>query len=68
MNSMETAPKDGTWVLLSGGYWKDDAGRYEGTMAARWYSYATESFWAVSVNYLGYDTRYENPTGWMPMP
>ena len=63
---IETAPKDGTWVLLTGGLidygWDRDtqplvvAGQFVGTV------------WQFAWCDGGYYGEYENPTHWMPLP
>lgn len=64
---IETAPRDGTWALLSGGTvyygWDDDnfppavCGHH--AESGKWYFAHYES---------GYYGEYENPTHWVPLP
>lgn len=75
---IETAPKDGTWVLLRGGetteYDAPDA--ISEKMVARpvtafylrekgWHAWEG---WAVSFWDSAWRTAYNNPTHWMPIP
>lgn len=64
---IDTAPKDGTWILLKGGTinygWEHDMGvppmvvgqGYPGGWQFAWYD-------------GGYYGEYENPTHWKPLP
>lgn len=69
---IETAPKDGTFILLCGGTYEDDyIGPVHVSMVARWEN-ATRTYpngnWMVCVAEGGYAAFiYENPTGWMPL-
>ena len=64
---IETAPRDGTWVLLSGGECEfneesDNKGR---AVTARW---TTEfSRWLFAYYDSGVYGEYENPTHWQPL-
>lgn len=66
--SIETAPKDGSWVMLSGG--RIDYG-WDGESAPRvvvgqWANRA--ECWQFAWYDGGYYGEYENPTNWMPLP
>jgi hypothetical protein len=73
---IETAPKDGTVILLAGGTWGDDLLDLDGAPqvgAARWVMPFRKdrypSYWGVAVLEGGYSAAvYENPTHWMPLP
>lgn len=56
---IETAPKDGAWVLLYSCFStkKPDCG------VARW----DERYWLLAAEY-GVKAIFENPTHWMPLP
>jgi len=67
---IDTAPLDGTIILLGGGIWGDDllddAPR---VMAARWYKSREHEFWNVCAAEAGFSIfPYSNPTHWMPLP
>lgn len=63
---IETAPKDGTWILLAGGNTQDN-GDTKRSVVACWggrswdYSYEEDS-WNV------WRCSYADPTHWMPLP
>ena len=73
---IETAPKDGTWILVSGGkagfddYMKEIESWPQCMVAfcepARdeW----SRDYWAVCFWDGGWRTDYESPTHWMPLP
>lgn len=73
---IETAPKDGTRVLLGGGTYDDDVEREPicSPMVARWYTYKLYegtlfSMWLVADRECGNAcVIYENPTHWMELP
>ena len=62
---IETAPKDGTWVLACGGildvYPAEDV---PPMVAVRW----QQNWWLVSAVDAGQLLSYERPTHWMPLP
>jgi hypothetical protein len=68
--TIDSAPKDGTWVMLTGGEvdygWDGDTkpeivvGFYKGT--------GTYDNWFFAVYDSGYYGQYENPKLWMPLP
>jgi hypothetical protein len=64
---IETAPKDGTWVLLGGGVWGDDwADDAPRVMSAR---YEKNVGWLVCAAEAGYSLfPYVAPTHWQPLP
>lgn len=60
--SIESAPKDGTWVLVCGGTWPV-------TMA--WYalnSRINRAYWKMDDEWDDYDLADDQPTHWMPLP
>jgi hypothetical protein len=63
---IETAPKDGTWVLLTGGDidygW--DGGFKPSVVSGQW----ADTRWQFAWYDSGYYGEYENPTHWMPLP
>jgi hypothetical protein len=71
---IETAPKDGTIVLLGGGTWGDDElAEAPRSMSARYYERRWDgrlfSYWVVFSAEAGHSLfPYENPTHWQPMP
>ncbi len=75
--SIETAPKDGSWVLLFGGKpdcdFDCDAARPP-VVAARWIpteirtTYDSPGLWRFCSYDSGYYGEWENPTHWMPLP
>ena len=69
---IETAPKDGTWILITGGTTKDESedrsiavAQYtdylNGRKCDRWH-------WQFAWYDGGYYGWYENPTHWMHLP
>lgn len=66
---IETAPKDGTWVLLSGGLidygWEHGATK-PSSVVGQWNDDA--SCWQFAWYDGGYYGEYENPTKWQPLP
>jgi len=70
---IETAPKDGTWVLLSGGsiYYGWDGETFPPHVVAQFIGgpkYREEQCWQFAWYDGGYYGEYENPTHWMPLP
>jgi hypothetical protein len=63
---IETAPRDGTWVLLTGGecFGEDDGER---TVVAQWDEYGGGT-WHFAWYDDGYYGAYYGPTHWMPLP
>lgn len=63
---IETAPRDGTWVLLTGGSiaygWCEDD---KPPMAV---GQRAGDCWQFAWYDSGYYGKYENPTHWMPLP
>lgn len=72
---IETAPKDGTWVLLSGGSirygWDGDdipkcvCGQYTSYLNGSGYD---GGWWQFAWYDGGYYGEYEGPTHWQPLP
>jgi len=71
---IETAPRDGTWVLLAGGECEfneesDSKGR---AVTARWTTEFscrdTSGRWQFAYYDSGVYGEYENPTHWQPLP
>jgi hypothetical protein len=71
---IETAPRDGTWLLLAGGECdydesSDNKGRI---VSAQWTtkrnSSTAKGHWQFAWYDGGYYGEYENPTHWMPLP
>lgn len=68
---IDTAPKDGTVILLAGGTWGDDElADAPRVMAARWYKTNRGNYcWNACEAEAGYSIfPYKNPTHWMPLP
>jgi hypothetical protein len=72
---IETAPKDGTWVLLSGGkiYYGWDGDSQPGVVSGQfshWFNGSERSggAWQFAWYDGGYYGEYESPTHWMPLP
>ncbi|WP_147029355.1 DUF551 domain-containing protein [Methylobacterium oxalidis] len=66
---IETAPRDDTWILLSGGTvdWAEYA--FGITCPPVVVACRRSEEWIVSLADSGYAlTRYRNPTHWMPLP
>lgn len=69
---IETAPKDGTWVLLCGGSCEGDESDTERIVTGQYTNYlngrTTEWHWQFAWYDGGYYGVYESPTHWMPLP
>jgi hypothetical protein len=73
---IETAPRDGTIILLAGGTWGDeDLEEAPRVMAARWYEHQrwrsdpVWGCWNVCCAEGGCSIfPYSDPTHWMPLP
>lgn len=69
--TMDTAPKDGTWVLLQGGDFSDEFGGSVSVASARWVqgNRLLSEGWLVCGAESGYSPfYYSSPTHWMPLP
>jgi len=66
---IETAPRDGTWILLTGGSvdWDWDGDSKPRVVAAQFRERNADS-WQFAWFDAGYYGEYENPTHWMPLP
>jgi hypothetical protein len=70
---IETAPKDGTWVLLAGGNCDgEEGGNNDRPVTAQWTSYrngrSAPGHWQFAWYDGGYSGAYDEPTHWMPLP
>jgi hypothetical protein len=71
---IETAPRDGTWVLLSGGECDHDEESDAKTrsVVGQWSNYCNGStvdwHWQFAWYDGGYYGEYKKPTHWMPLP
>jgi hypothetical protein len=77
---IDTAPKDGKWVLLAGGECErnEDSDNKGRVVTAQWTaefrSYASDSIgtepgrWQFAWYDDGFYGEYENPTHWQPLP
>lgn len=73
---IETAPRDGTWILLAGGECSDDSGGTEQrrVVTGQWTNYRNGCTgkqyerWQFAWHDGGYDGEYKQPTHWMPVP
>jgi hypothetical protein len=71
---IETAPKDGTWVLLCGGKitygW--DSESYPPSVVGQWARPDSDIGYRDDWQFAWYDSGcygyYESPTHWMPLP
>jgi hypothetical protein len=70
---IETAPRDGTWILIAGGKpgygWSGDAETTPAMVSARYQSSAglLGDYWQFAHYDSGYYGEWENPTHWMPL-
>jgi hypothetical protein len=63
---IESAPKDGTWILLRGG---DDRENYVGPCVAAFFETRGNLYeWVYSFWDGDWRSSYENPSEWMPIP
>ena len=71
---IETAPKDGTWVLLFGGKTSEDDYMRTGVLIERpvtafWNnSECYDEYWAFAFWDGDWREEYSDPTHWMPLP
>lgn len=72
---IETAPRDGTWVMLAGGACDEDEGGSDGRpVVAQWTNYLNGRTapnygrWQFAWYDGGYYGAYNEPTHWMPLP
>ena len=75
---IETAPRDGTWILLCGGrtdedfYLRDEPEAQSRIVSAFWLlsprGDGDGEEWSVGFWDGSWRTGYENPTHWMPLP
>ena len=72
---IDTAPKDGTWVLLAGGTCVVDEGRpAKRPVTAQWSGFVNSRTgnrsgrWQFAWYDSGYYGTYSDPTHWMPLP
>lgn len=72
---IETAPRDGTWILLIGGRTDEDfysdqyANESNRPVTARWFNEGQpDEDWGVSFWDGDWRTYYKNPTHWQPLP
>jgi hypothetical protein len=71
--SIETAPKDGSWVLLAGGSCLYDEGDDTNrVVSAKWTtelnSETVSGYWQFACYDGGFYGVYDCPTHWMPLP
>lgn len=67
--TIKTAPKDGSWMLLSGGvidYGWERGETIPPAVVGQWNNEA--ECWQFAWYDGGYYGEYENPTKWMPLP
>ncbi len=57
---IETAPKDGSVILLWGRYWSDSQGWFPAPLQGQWNRDRWEAVWRYSFGV--------RPTHWMPLP
>ena len=69
---IETAPKDGTWVLVYGDGTKDERenGKIAVAQYTNWRNGVThkEGWWQFAWYDGGYYGQFNNPTHWAPLP
>ena len=67
---MESAPKDGTPILLGGGTWGDDWRKESRRVMVGWFETTRYySFWNTCASENGYSMfEYKNPTKWAKLP
>ena len=68
--SIETAPRDGTWILLCGGEidYAWDGSDKPICVVAQYESDSADGGWQFAWYDGGYFGTYVNPTHWMPLP
>ena len=72
---IETAPRDGTWILLAGGQTNEEVQFCDGTPKL-WtdrpvvgaFEADEEGYWTFSYWDSGWRSEYMSPTHWMPLP
>lgn len=69
---IDTATKDGSWLLLKGGkqngVYEESEHRLPPVYVCRWSS-VFDGWWEVGCEWDdGFNTAYDNPTHWMPLP
>jgi len=73
---IDTAPKDGTWVILCGGTADDEsaatAADLKRPVVAQWSTWRNGQTWQGRWQFCwfegGYDGKYSDPTHWQPLP
>ena len=71
---IETAPRDGTWMLLTGGECSYDevSKAKKRPVVGQWTTYRNgrkvNGHWQFAWYDGGYYGEYKNPTHWMPLP
>ena len=67
---IDTAPRDGTWVLVRGGRidygWDGDTD--PPAVVAQWGEGGGAEYWQFAWYDSGYYGEYKSPTEWMPLP
>lgn len=68
--TMESAPRDGTPILLGGGIWGDDWRKDSVRVVVGWFEVTkSHSFWNTCAAENGHCMfLYENPTKWAKLP